>query len=494
MAGKTAVTYEMIANALFENYESIYDIHLDSSEYVTYYQSEKYKELKLSKEGKDFFRELPDGVRRIIAKEDQDYVIRKLKKETLLSGLAESKYYTLVYRIQKEDRKKYHQLRATLQPAEDGVHILMGIRDIDELMQQQILQRNLIEGLQEKEKNHLEAVLASAAAYLEADLTNNQVLEKSFTRVESGRSHILRIPSITEYDLLQNWIIDHRIIDGREKYKKICSREYLLSIFQNGDKRTSVPFSIKAEGQGEIPCRAVFYLYQEKATKNLRLFCVIYDLTQQQRQEQEKEALAQELILSRIRNSTSQMQPHFIYNVLGSIQELVLLDPQYASDVLGDFTVYLRSCVRAIASDEPIHFTEELNNIQAYVNIEKMRFGNKLNVQYKIQTEDFHILPLSIQPLVENAIRHGIYKKGNAGGTVTICTSEKDNWIEIRVIDDGVGFDENKMLRDIKKGRRDSTGLGNIRFRLEKVMGARIQMKSEIGKGTTVTIRLPRRE
>jgi sensor histidine kinase YesM len=188
------------------------------------------------------------------------------------------------------------------------------------------------------------------------------------------------------------------------------------------------------------------------------------------------------------------MQPHFIYNVLGSIQELVLLDPRYASEVLGDFTVYLRSCVRAIASDEPIHFTEELNNIQAYVNIEKMRFGNKLNVQYKIQTEDFHILPLSIQPLVENAIRHGIYKKGNAGGTVTICTSEKDNWIEIRVIDDGVGFDENKMLRDIKKGRRDSTGLGNIRFRLEKVMGARIQMKSEIGKGTTVTIRLPRRE
>ena len=188
------------------------------------------------------------------------------------------------------------------------------------------------------------------------------------------------------------------------------------------------------------------------------------------------------------------MHPHFLYNSLGSIQEVILIDPKYASDLLGDFTVHLRSCVRAMSSDDPIRFEEELKNIKAYVNIEKMRFGEKLSIKYDIETTDFNVLPLSIQPLVENAIRHGIYHRGRSGGTVALRTRKgRDEWV-VQVEDNGVGFDIEKLTREIRDRKRDSTGLFNIRFRLEKILGATVELDSSIGLGTNVTIKIPKKE
>jgi sensor histidine kinase YesM len=196
--------------------------------------------------------------------------------------------------------------------------------------------------------------------------------------------------------------------------------------------------------------------------------------------------------MSRIRNSTSQMQPHFLYNALGSIQELILIDPAYASDLLGDFMVHLRSCVRAMENDKPIPFSEELKNIRAYTNIEKMRLGKKLDVKYEIQESNFFVLPLSIQPLVENAIRHGIHKRGKTGGTVTLRTKKTDNaWI-IEVEDDGVGFNVDQIHEEIRQKKRSSTGLKNIRFRIKAVLNGSLNITSKEGEGTVVTVSIPR--
>ena len=198
--------------------------------------------------------------------------------------------------------------------------------------------------------------------------------------------------------------------------------------------------------------------------------------------------------MSRIRNSTSQMKPHFLYNALGSIQELVLTEPQYASDLLGDFMVHMRSCVRAMENDVPIRFSEELKNIKAYVNIEKMRLGDKLDIQYDIEEDSFPVLPLCVQPLVENAIRHGIHKRGRKGGRVVLRTrSENQMWV-VQVEDTGIGFNAEKMFREIERGTKDSTGLSNIRFRLEKVMGGSMIIRSKEGEGTVATIRIPKGE
>lgn len=207
--------------------------------------------------------------------------------------------------------------------------------------------------------------------------------------------------------------------------------------------------------------------------------------------ERELEETRQQLEQTRIKNSNSQMQPHFLYNALASIREIVLDDPQYASDLIYDFTTHLRACIRSMASDNLVPFTQELENIKAYVNIEKMRFGDRLTVKYDCRENTFDIIPLSIQPLVENAIRHGVYERGADGGTVTVSTLRSDNNFIIRVEDDGVGFDFEKTMDDVKSGKKDSTGLFNLIYRLETLLKANVTVESQIGIGTEITVTIP---
>ena len=288
------------------------------------------------------------------------------------------------------------------------------------------------------------------------------------------------------------WICDHIIARSREEYNRVGDREYLLECFRKGELRTSVAFSVYTKDGDLQSCREVFFLYQETTTLDVCAFCVVYDLTEQQKEAQERELLERELQMSRLRNFTSQMQPHFLYNTLGSIQEVILTDPEYASELLESFTLHLRSCIRAMTKDEPQPFLQELENIKAYVNIEKMRFGDKLRLHYEIECTDFMILPLTIQPLVENAVRHGIYGRGPAGGDVYIRSrEEKTEWI-VQIEDTGVGFDVEEYRRQQGSGKGDSTGIRNIRFRLEKIMGASLELQSRKGKGTTAVVHIPK--
>jgi len=207
--------------------------------------------------------------------------------------------------------------------------------------------------------------------------------------------------------------------------------------------------------------------------------------------EQDARQLNEQLLIARMKNSTSQMQPHFLYNALGSIREIVLTNPRYAFDLIYDFTTHLRACIRYMSSDSLIPFSQELENIRAYVNIEKMRMGDKLQIEYEIEADDFEIVPLSIQPFVENAIRHGIFKRGRKGGQVTVKTERTGEGILISVRDTGVGFDYAAMRAEIAAGTRDSTGMENNVFRLETMMQARVTINSTVGEGTEILILLP---
>ena len=211
----------------------------------------------------------------------------------------------------------------------------------------------------------------------------------------------------------------------------------------------------------------------------------------QKNAEKKLEKLKIQLNESRIKISTGQMQPHFLYNSLASIREIVLENPDYAADLIFDFTTHLRACIKSMASEEFTSFAQEIENIKAYVNIEKMRFGDKLQVKYEIQESDFMIVPLSIQPLVENAIRHGIYERGSIGGMVIIRSCRKADEIVIQVEDNGVGFDVDKIRWEIQTKERDSTGLQSLIFRFEKLMNAKVQVESIVGEGTKITVRIP---
>lgn len=217
-----------------------------------------------------------------------------------------------------------------------------------------------------------------------------------------------------------------------------------------------------------------------------------------EREMQEKELLVlqleNELKDHKIRYFASQIQPHFLYNTLSSIQEIVLYDSEYASLLIGDFTTYLRSCIKSMVDEKLIPFTQELENIKAYARIEEMRFTDRLKIHYEINAEQFCLYPLSIQPLVENAIRHGIYKRGAAGGEVWVSSSETKEQYLVTVKDNGVGFDAEHVLKSVREKDCGAYGIRNLIYRLEEGMGATVEFQSEMGKGTEVTVRIPKKE
>lgn len=183
----------------------------------------------------------------------------------------------------------------------------------------------------------------------------------------------------------------------------------------------------------------------------------------------------------------SQIQPHFLYNSLQGIKQLCDSDPQRASEALGHFSFYLRGNLDSLVSTQLVTFKKELVYIKDYLYLEKMRFGERLNIEWELQYEDFLIPPLTIQPLVENAIRHGILcKKG--GGTLTVKTQLEEKHVTVTIHDDGVGFDVTKPVED----GRSHIGIENTSKRLKTLCGGSLHITSEPGTGTTVVIKLPK--
>ena len=181
----------------------------------------------------------------------------------------------------------------------------------------------------------------------------------------------------------------------------------------------------------------------------------------------------------------SQIQPHFTYNTLSSISTLIPIDPEKAQKALDDFTDYLRMNFSTLTATKQVPFDDELKHIKTYVNLEKLRFNERLNVIYDIKVTNFFVPPLSIQPLVENAIKHGILKKFE-GGTVTLKTYEDENSYIVEVIDDGVGFDMEKV--DFNDNVH--IGLNNVRHRIITMSNGDIKFESALNKGTKVVVHL----
>ena len=184
----------------------------------------------------------------------------------------------------------------------------------------------------------------------------------------------------------------------------------------------------------------------------------------------------------------SQMQPHFLYNSLAIIEALCEEDPALAARVTGEFSEYLRENIDFANKSEPISFSEELDHIKTYVWLEKLRFSNKLNIEYDINCTSFCVPALSIQPMVENAIKHGICKK-KGGGTVMIGSFETDGHYIVSVSDNGTGFDAGVPADDGRK----HLGIEITRYRIRETVGGSLTVESTPGKGTKVTITIPRK-
>ncbi|MDD6490488.1 MAG: histidine kinase [Clostridia bacterium] len=183
----------------------------------------------------------------------------------------------------------------------------------------------------------------------------------------------------------------------------------------------------------------------------------------------------------------SQIQPHFLYNTLTSIYCLCDKDPQAAKQAISQFSKYLRGNLDSIRRKTPVSFDDELNHVQNYLALEKMRFEDELEIVYDIQANNFLIPALTVQPLVENAVKHGLGDSEN-GGTVKISSKELDNCFEIEIKDNGVGFDTENII----KNGESHIGIENVRNRLEISCGGTLTINSVIGKGTTAIIIIPK--
>ncbi len=183
----------------------------------------------------------------------------------------------------------------------------------------------------------------------------------------------------------------------------------------------------------------------------------------------------------------SQIQPHFLYNVLTGIRTLCEMDPIRAGESIGTFSKFLRANMESLTNKSPIPFEQELAHTRSYLYLEQQRFEDKLNVIYEINTTAFTIPPLTLQPIVENAVRHGIMKKKD-GGILTIRSEETDSAYMVTVIDDGVGF----SVEQRKTAEYAHIGIENVKNRLNALCGGTIEVQSEPQNGTTVTICVPK--
>ena len=189
----------------------------------------------------------------------------------------------------------------------------------------------------------------------------------------------------------------------------------------------------------------------------------------------------------------SQIKPHFMYNTLSAIIAMCYTDGERAADLLTLFSRYLRILFTTDHNDFRVSLRQNMELVEIYVEIERARFGERLNTIVEVDRNlmDQMMVPLLLQPLVENAIRHGVSKKIN-GGTVWIRVKRIQQFMQVTIADNGVGMDRNR-IEEVLKREETAAGIGiaNINQRLYLYTGKRIRIKSRVGVGTVVMFRYP---
>lgn len=183
----------------------------------------------------------------------------------------------------------------------------------------------------------------------------------------------------------------------------------------------------------------------------------------------------------------AQINPHFLFNALNTIVSMCRIDPEIARKLLINLGNFLRESFKE--QEDMVDIDKEIKHVEAYLEIEKARFGEKLNVIYHVNSRNFKVPHLILQPLVENAVKHGIYPK-KEGGTISVTVEENDENYNIEVKDDGIGFQE-----AFEKPTNNGIGIKNIDKRLRTIYGDEygLKIESQQSLGTKVLFNIPKR-
>jgi two-component system sensor histidine kinase ChiS len=202
--------------------------------------------------------------------------------------------------------------------------------------------------------------------------------------------------------------------------------------------------------------------------------------------------LVETAIRSELAFLQAQIKPHFLYNALNTIISICPTDADKATDLLMELSSYLRSSFDFQSREQFVTLDKELELVRSYVALEQARFGRRLRVVYDVETKLQGLIPpLCIQPLVENAVRHGVMQK-TVGGCVTLRLRQEGESLKVAIIDDGAGMRQGPQgLFGQGKGKRQGVGLQNINQRLLSLYGKGLTVESAIGAGTTVSFEVP---
>lgn len=199
---------------------------------------------------------------------------------------------------------------------------------------------------------------------------------------------------------------------------------------------------------------------------------------------QELEQKRYELEQSRIANALARLRPHFIYNVLATIYYLCEQDPKRAQSALEKFSRYLRVNLDQLGQENLIPFGEEVEHIDNYLELEKIRYGERLVLETEIEAEGFLLPAMTLQPIVENAVKHGMKRDGSRL-TIRLCSRQAAGVFIVEVKDDGCGFDPDQI--------REGHGLQQVSARLKLIPGAAMEIESRKGVGSRVSLLIPER-
>jgi len=194
-------------------------------------------------------------------------------------------------------------------------------------------------------------------------------------------------------------------------------------------------------------------------------------------------AQAHKIAQQRASINVLQMRPHFIYNTMMGIYYLCDQSPAKAKQVTLDFTTYLRKNFAAIASENTVPFKDELEHTRAYLAVEQAQFEDSLFISFDTPHTLFRVPPLTLQPIVENAVKHGL-KSSSDPIHISVVTRQTNTASEIIVEDDGAGFDP-------VDDNEPHIALNNIRERLEMMCRGKLMIAPREGGGTSVTVMIP---
>ena len=310
---------------------------------------------------------------------------------------------------------------------------------------------------------------------------------------------LLILPILTDilfYDMWLYWAISQVLVNiillgclirefsvakGKERLVYVCS---ILPLISFG---VDVIMTYLGLWKGGVSSRYVFGVFFVAAMVVVLKVIPngINALSKAKELETEKIVLNAQLTESRVSTMMSQIRPHFIYNTLGSIEQLCNINPPKAGELVHNFAKYLRGNFGELDNPKPILMSQEMEHVRYYVNIENVRFPD-MTFSFEMNSDDFYIPALTIQPIVENAIKHGLMEL-QKGGTIRVVSYETDTNYCVVVEDDGVGFDTDVLLDE-----RKHVGIRNIRGRLEAMVNGTLEIKSTEGVGTTVLIKIPK--